>query len=383
MRKLVLLAITLVIALALVMSGSFVAFVNSRTPTGFEVSSLSAPSIVIDSPIERIYHKPSVTAPSLDLKMSWTLTPVYSGYGGVINITVTNNDPTPIYVYGFGVIWEDSTVETWRNTSTIILPGQDGMLGFLFFSAPANISEGYYTIKLKVEIQNERGTGWKDIGTYGMSGSKHVHLIPPLSYLNHSTTTNNAVYYSKINKRVDPEATKDIVSNILANNSNVYSIQAVAEAFDWVRENIVYTDDAQDYWQSASETLSWRSGDCEDQAILLASMINKLGGNARVNVIDGHAFPSVYVGSDKSVLTNVSKAISSHYQTEVPVNFLNDTTGYWMIIDTTGFPYAGGLATLSGPVLCDVQYSWSFESSIWLSQVDATGLNHDTGLLPF
>ncbi len=102
-------------------------------------------------------------------------------------------------------------------------------------------------------------------------------------------------------------------------------------------------------------------------------MIDEMGGNARVNVIDGHAFPSVFVGTNSNITDSVAKAISSHYQTQVPVYFLNDTTGYWMVIDPTGFPYTGGLPTLSGPVLNDAAHTWSFESSTWLSQVDATG----------
>jgi transglutaminase-like putative cysteine protease len=176
--------------------------------------------------------------------------------------------------------------------------------------------------------------------------------------------------------------TRTIADNILVNNSGVYSIQAVADAFDWVRGHIVYADDPNDYWQSSSETLSWRTGDCEDYAILLASMIDEMGGNARVNVIDGHAFPSVFVGSNASVEADVGRAISSHYGTQVPVYFLNDTTGYWMVVDPTGFPYAGGLPTLSGPVLNDPAHTWSFQSSTWLCVVDATGSTQGSSLLP-
>jgi hypothetical protein len=112
-------------------------------------------------------------------------------------------------------------------------------------------------------------------------------------------------------------------------------------------------------------------------------MIDEMGGNARVNIIDGHAFPTVFVGSNASALDNISKAISSHYETQVPVYFLNDTTGYWMVIDPTGFPYAGGLATLSGPVLDNPAHSWSFVSSTWLAMVDATGSTGGSSLLPF
>ena len=384
MRKLVLLALSMAVVLVLVMAGSFVMFINTRASPGFELSSLRSPSMVFDSPVERIQHtNSSVNVPPLRLQMSWTVTPIYAGYGGVMNVTVKNNDPTTVYVYGYGVVWEHSTVSTSRNASVLIPAGANRTIGLLFFQAPDGVPYGYYTITLNVEIQNTLGTGWSDIGSYGMTDSKYASFETPLDYLDHSTTSNNPGYYSKVNERIDMGATQVIAYNILANNSNVYSIQAVADAFDWVRDHIVYTDDPNDYWQSASETLSWRTGDCEDYAILLASMIDEMGGNARVNVIDGHAFASVFMGSDPGVVANVSKAMSSHYGTQVPVYFLNDTTGYWMVIDPTGFPYAGGLPTLSGPVLNDPAHSWSFESSTWLDTVDATGSTQGSGLLPF
>ena len=384
MRRMLLLVLTTAVVLALIMAGSLVLFINSNKDLGFESSSLRSPSIVYESPVGRISHNESSTAPRLDLAMSWTLTPIFSGYGGIMNITVTNNDPTAIYVYGFGVTWRDTSVESWRNTSVIIQPGHQSTLGYLFFKVPANVTSGYYRILLEVEVENSLGTGWKDLGTSsGLMDYKYTALQTPLTYLNHSTTTNTPAYYSKVNKRVDMAVTSTIVSSILANNSGIYSIQAVADAFDWVCDHVVYTDDPNDYWQSAGETLSWRTGDCEDYAILLASMIGEMGGNARVNVIDGHAFASVYVGSNANLLGNISAAISSHYGTQLPVYFLNDTTGYWLVFDATGFPYAGGLATLSGPVLYDQAHTWSFESSTWLTQVDATGSTEGVTLLPF
>jgi transglutaminase-like putative cysteine protease len=384
MRRLVLIAITAVVVLALVMAGSFVLFMDSRSPAGFEVGSLRAPAIVIETPTGRIYHTTSSNSDSpVNLGLNWTITPIYSGYGGVIDITVMNYESTPVYVYAIGLAWRDSGIETWRNVSAVITAHQQGSLGMLFFKAPANCTSGYYSLKLKVEVQDSSGSGWNDLKTYKITEDRYVKLEKPLKYLNHTTTTNNPVYYSKINKRVDMAVTNTLVSDILANNSHVYSIQAVADAFDWVQSHIAYQDDPNDYWQSASETLSWRTGDCEDQAILLASMIGQMGGNARVNIIDGHAFATVFIGSTAKVLDNVSKAISSHYQTNVPVYFLNDSTGYWMVIDSTGFPYAGGLPTLSGPVLYNASAAWSFESSTWLSQVDATGSTEGAGLLPF
>ena len=71
---------------------------------------------------------------------------------------------------------------------------------------------------------------------------------------------------------------------------------------DWVAINIDYTSDekrwGKDYWQTPEETLTYRTGDCEDSSILLCSLLRTYGIDAeRVYVAlgvndgaDGHAF---------------------------------------------------------------------------------------------
>jgi hypothetical protein len=46
----------------------------------------------------------------------------------------------------------------------------------------------------------------------------------------------------------------------------------VEDCFEWVAKNIKYVPEAKDYWQLPHETLQRMQGDCEDGAILLASM---------------------------------------------------------------------------------------------------------------
>lgn len=45
------------------------------------------------------------------------------------------------------------------------------------------------------------------------------------------------------------------------------------DCFEWVVNNIKYVPETKDYWQLPHETLERKAGDCEDGAILLASMI--------------------------------------------------------------------------------------------------------------
>jgi ABC-type phosphate/phosphonate transport system substrate-binding protein len=63
-------------------------------------------------------------------------------------------------------------------------------------------------------------------------------------------------------------------------------------------------------------------------------------------------------------------AISSHYGTLMPVHYLLDDAGYWMTMDTVGFPYAGGLTASSAPVV-DGDVDWTFEGTDILIKVDA------------
>jgi len=133
------------------------------------------------------------------------------------------------------------------------------------------------------------------------------------------------------------------------------------------------TGDGGDYWQSTEETLTRKAGDCEDQAILMASIIGALGGNARVNIINEHAFPTVLVAMDEYELGSVRLSFISYYGTQVRVCFLEGSFGYWLVVDTAGFPYAGGLPATASPSDTYDLTDWTFDNSDWLVTIDATG----------
>jgi predicted transglutaminase-like cysteine proteinase len=71
---------------------------------------------------------------------------------------------------------------------------------------------------------------------------------------------------------------------------------------DWVADNIDYMPDEErwgkEYWQTSEETLSYRTGDCEDFSILLCSLLRAYGIDAEQVCValsadgeeDGHAF---------------------------------------------------------------------------------------------
>jgi hypothetical protein len=197
-----------------------------------------------------------------------------------------------------------------------------------------------------------------------------------VSWRDHTTEKNLKEYYNKVNSRINLTAVNGIVDMIRSAFPGAYNILQIAQAFEWVYSNIEYkTDAGVDYWQSTDETLARMTGDCEDQAILLASIIMALGGNARINIISEHAFPTVFVL--KSGIESIRSSLSSYYGTALNVCFLNDSMGYWLVVDTTGSPYAGGLPTLSSPSnqtsYAGISFDWSFIDTDWLITVDVTG----------
>jgi len=67
------------------------------------------------------------------------------------------------------------------------------------------------------------------------------------------------------------------------------SVNSVATAWKWIDTNIKGVPDVQDgndHWQSPKTTMSRLAGDCEDFAILFASMCQRLGYTATIVCIN-------------------------------------------------------------------------------------------------
>ena len=80
----------------------------------------------------------------------------------------------------------------------------------------------------------------------------------------------------------------------------------------YVQKNISYISDpvGEDYWAPPRDTLLARAGDCDDQALLVASMCLAIGIPARVRIVldkngrNGHAFAEILAGTTDSRLVN-------------------------------------------------------------------------------
>jgi predicted transglutaminase-like cysteine proteinase len=54
---------------------------------------------------------------------------------------------------------------------------------------------------------------------------------------------------------------------------SVKGLKTPKDVIVWVRRNVSYQRDSEDYWQSPAETLNRKAGDCEDFAILARALL--------------------------------------------------------------------------------------------------------------
>lgn len=139
---------------------------------------------------------------------------------------------------------------------------------------------------------------------------------------------------------------REAASSAISAHPGAYSANQILDIYDWVYGNVIYQNVPvnlayQPY--PPNETLLTKSGDCKNQAVLIASMIEAVGGSARVLVIPNctHAFTEVYLG-DKSNADRVIDAIFAHYGYAPNVTWHNDSEGdVWLPLDTAGGRYPG------------------------------------------
>jgi hypothetical protein len=111
------------------------------------------------------------------------------------------------------------------------------------------------------------------------------------------------------------------------------------------RWNYVSDPKGKDYIATASESLQYLSGDCDDHSILMAACVKSIGGTPRLIHTDGHIYPEILIGSKKDFETinylikkelyvNQSKGQNIHYH-------IDERNQIWLNLDYTAH-YPGG-----------------------------------------
>lgn len=124
----------------------------------------------------------------------------------------------------------------------------------------------------------------------------------------------------RVNAAIDPTdpATRNAAVRVAAEDEGTFRVEQVARIWSHVRGRWRYVNDphGDEFFASASQTIeNDYAGDCDDFATLLAAMVESIGGQARIVMLDGdqggHAYAEVCIQEEPG---EVARRLSSHYQ---------------------------------------------------------------------
>jgi len=141
-------------------------------------------------------------------------------------------------------------------------------------------------------------------------------------------------------RKATAQATKNVPGS--------YSLDQVIATYAWVKENVQYLNVPLDKHEpfEPDETLYVGSGDCKNQAVLLASMVSSLSGNTRIVIVPEceHAYAQVYVGDTSTDIQKLAGSISEHYLFQQGYVYAQkDSKGTWLTLDPAGANYPGAV----------------------------------------
>lgn len=157
---------------------------------------------------------------------------------------------------------------------------------------------------------------------------------------------NKEPYYSAYCDKINPYdlSVREAAAEAIRADPGTYSVTQLFDIYDWIKTNIIYQNVAlAGIPYPSSDTLTTKSGDCKNQAVLIASMIKSIGGTAKV-VVDPschHAYAIVYFGLAGTDTSKFAQAVANHYGTNVQVNSVIINDGIWVIFDPAGGNYPG------------------------------------------
>jgi transglutaminase-like putative cysteine protease len=338
---------------------------------------LSFPRMAVGSPntFEVAPLATAQNAPGYQLSMQWYFlnNSVYQHIGSILKMSVENTGNNVLFVFQFGIqpYWsEDIYMEA---TGYYIDPGEEKELGMAPFPGPGSPGNYEYSVGVSVMAQDKSGK-WYDYD-WTAREEKDMEVQPIGSPGDYDVYKNPKLYYEKLlpffedDERAGQKA-KEITSDL----EGTYNIHQVCRVFDFVVENIEYIcdPDDEDVWSSPDDTLASMGGDCEDQAILVASMVQALGGDVRIHFTPDHAYASFFAGNNES-LKYLASGISRYYNIErntLSITSYHDGFGNWIVLDPTVDFCPGSPPLGSEPVDGIDGYRWDFVDIEYVMNMD-------------
>jgi len=155
---------------------------------------------------------------------------------------------------------------------------------------------------------------------------------------------------------VDPESVRSLAVSIASNypHTNQGTLMRAAALFEYVKENVTYVPDPirmqsgekiqGDLVASPIETLQSRGGDCDDQAVLMASLFSAVGIPNRLRLICNDAGEwhlaaefSVELPTSNEIVTILDEFYDAISRTTQPRTywFFQEEGQFWLLADTT------------------------------------------------
>jgi len=117
--------------------------------------------------------------------------------------------------------------------------------------------------------------------------------------------------------------------------------------FKEINQRWNYVNDPKDgdYIATASESLLYFSGDCDDHSVLMAAAVRSIGGTPRLIHTKGHIYPEILIGSLRDldqVNFLIKNVLFENESKNQPLNYHRDERGQvWLNLDYTA-TYPGG-----------------------------------------
>ncbi len=359
---------------------------NYPQPQEFSQDELNSPGLFISQGLEPL---PAIAGDfrlmrSPDISVLISMGNIFEGYGSSVRILFQNNDTRNIFLEEVVFEWTSSGASSSILIHQYIDANQSHEIKALGISGPSMAGTYNYQISMKILIQRSNGWYKAILGDDDwLEFPEHNIEVSELAEAHDNDIEHNyRMYYERVNELVDfdSENVASAAENATVNLGAEYNIGKVCAIFDYLDDNCVYTEDPNgDDWYSPDELLNSLEGDCEDYAMLIAAMVNEIGGTSRVYLTNDHAFAAVYVGNTSEEFEAASDDIQSYYGTVLKTHAMVDETGYWVIADPLGTFYMGGLAVGQSPVeMYNGSWNTTFEETDLIHAIDVTGI--DLGL---
>ncbi len=313
--------------------------------------------------------------PGFSLSSNYQTSELFQGGVGYFKISIRNEGRNPIFIDRYGVSVNASENQIYsRNCGVLLSPGAEEKLGVIAVQVPEE-EKARFSLVLWLLASTSEGK-WHEYDPYSLNGFT-ADLKPMPEKKDPEYRYNPDYYFKKINLLVEP-AEPDVrtkAAETARSYPGAYNIYQVCALFDMVKEDVKYVSDPRenDIWEPANVTLQIGAGDCEDQAILLSSMLEAVGGTTRVYITDNHAFAAVYLGNGTDATKAAIKGVRAYYG-NVDVNYLTDEYGSWLMLDPTSSLYAGGLPGKTGQTnergLEGNKRSWTFVNTSQVKVID-------------